>query len=809
MSGLVLVTLVFLSAGQLGLPASRDALPAQVVLSGDTITKEGTVGRATGHAVLRAGTSVIRADELTYDYDPEVQVAVARGNVLLVNEGLVGFAKGLTLNLRTRELSTEDATFFQKQGVAPEVLAGFAARNESLELSRAGQNEFSFTTSRFRLLEDGAYRGEDLSFTASCGCSLLESVFSVSASSAELKPAERASFTFATVRVFEVPVFWLPWLSLPLTDRASGLLMPEWTGTGLSGLQVDLPYFLTLGRSYDLTLSPGYAFGVEPTVPGSGSLGVKGPRLSTEFRYAPASGVSGRLWLRLLEDLMLERDPLNPNVLVPDAKRRGLRGWGIFEHQQALGRGLHARADVTLFSDGFLFADTTPAGHLGRSYYYIPSTAMLYHRGEDHYAGLALAYRQDIRWGYPLLGEATRPPVFQELPTLRYSLPTRPLFGPLSGGVQVELSRLSPLGGLLGDEGTDGVFWPLLADTDGTQGNGRFDPGERQARTRLDILPRLNATFDLGGVLRATPYLALRESFYFHEVTREARNRAYGMVGLMLDTELSRVFGTGASAVRHSLMPSVELRAVPRVFGESAPSIYDEVDAAVTPDGFFQGRVALNQKVLIRSGSATRELGRLELAQGVDFLERRMGETSGRLQAGVGPVTAAATARLDLFTPQVEERLTQLSASVVWNILANGRLNVGAGYERALASSEQVRRSIDMLLPPPLPPPTPSVSDGASCSDDTVLNTKSSDRVLLNAGTELPFGLGLRYAAEVYRRDPSRCDVLRMNSQALFLSYTPTCNCFRLEAQAWLLPPPANFSFKLLVTIARLGTFGI
>jgi hypothetical protein len=114
-----------------------------------------------------------------------------------------------------------------------------------------------------------------------------------------------------------------------------------------------------------------------------------------------------------------------------------------------------------------------------------------------------------------------------------------------------------------------------------------------------------------------------------------------------------------------------------------------------------------------------------------------------------------------------------------------------------------------MLLPPPLPPPTASVSDGASCSDDTALNARSFDRVLLSAGTQLPFGLGARYEAEVLRRDPSRCDVLRMNAQALTLSYTPACNCFQIDAQARLLPPPTNFDFKLLVTIARLGTIGI
>ncbi|PTL80962.1 LPS-assembly protein LptD [Vitiosangium sp. GDMCC 1.1324] len=809
MFGLVLVTLALSTSGQLKLPSSTDAVVGeQAVLTGDLASKEGNIGRATGHALLRSGTSVIRADELSYNFD--TRVVEARGHVLLVAAGLAGFADSLTVDLRAREVTTSDgATFFQKQGMAPEDLAELAARRETSgrELAQAGRNAFTFTTKHFRLLDDDAYRVDPVSFTASCGCSVFDRSWRITASSAKLTPGDRASFTSPTLRVFDVPVFWVPWISLPLTNRQTGLLFPEWSGSGLSGLQVHEPLFITLGRSYDLTIAPGYAFGRAPPAPDKGSLGLKGPYLDTEFRYAPSIGVDGRLSLRLFDDLKLERDPLNPNVLVPDAQPQGLRGWGIFEHRQEFGGGFHGRADVKLYSDGFLFADTTPVSNLQRSYYYIPSTATLYHRGEDHYAGLALAYRQDIRWGYSLFGDAPRPTVFQKLPTLLYAIPTVPLLGPLTGGVQVELSRLSPLGGLLGDEGTDGVYWPALPDADGTQGNGHFDPGERQARTRLDVMPRLNATFDVGGALRFTPYLAVRESLYLYEVTREARNRAYGLVGMTLDTELSRVFGEGASAVRHSIMPSVELRAVPRVFGDRAPAIYDEVDAAVPADGFFQGQVALRQKVLKRSGTATTELGRLDLLQGVDFLERRMGETSGRLLAVLGPVTAAATARLDLFTPQVQERLTQLSASVGWSVLKNGLLNVSAGYERALGSSEQVRRPIDMLLPPPLPQSAP-VSDGSSCSNEVVLNSKPFDRVLFGAGTRLPFGLGVRYDAEVYRRDPARCDVVKLNSQNLRVSYTPNCNCFQIEAHASLLPPPTYFDFGFLVTIAKLGTFG-
>ncbi|MCY1078372.1 LPS-assembly protein LptD [Archangium lansingense] len=812
MVGLLLLTVALTTAsGQLPVPSSpEDLLGETVELQGDVrvVTEPDKILVARKNAVLRTGASVIRADEITYNHT--TRVAEARGNVLLVMRGLAGFAEHLTLNLQDRTLTAEGtngggASFVQKEGVTPELLG---AQETSEQLAKVGKNAFSFTTKGFRFLEDGAYALEESSFTP-CDCNVLTPTWRITTRGAEVKPGESASFTLPMVQVYGVPVLVAPWLYIPLSKRASGLLMPEVTGSGLSGLQVDQPLFLTLGESYDLTLSPGYAFGTEPKDPTQGSLGVKGPRLATEFRYAPTASINppGRVWLQLLYDLKPERDPLNPFVLAPGAPMRGLRGWGFLEHQQKLGNNVFARADVKLYSDGFLFADTTPNSGFGRSYYYIPSTATLYHRGQDDYAGLALAYRQDIRWGYPLFSQVQRPTVFQELPTLRYSIPTVPLFGPLNGSVEVELSRLSPLGGLLGDEGTDGVYWPLLPDADGTQGNGVFEPGERQARTRLDVMPRLNATFDLGGVLRLTPYLAFRESLYLYEATREANHRAYGMVGAYLDTELSRVFGEGDKAIRHSITPSVELRAVPRVFGQNAPQVYDEVDAAVTPDGFFQGQVALRQKVLGRVGATgTRELARLDVAQGVDFLERRLGETSGRVLAVLGPVTAEARGRLDLFTPNVDERLTQLAARIGWDIIAN-RLNVSVGYDRALASSEQVRRPIDMLLPPPLAPQALNPDTPVSCSSTAAFANKPIDNLSLNAGANFPFGLNVGYGVVVQRKDPARCDVPELFTQALTVSFSPSCECWRISARA-SVGPGTNFDWGLSVTVLNLGTFG-
>ena len=65
-------------------------------------------------------------------------------------------------------------------------------------------------------------------------------------------------FSNATFRVRGVPIIWLPQIRLPdpTLERATGLLIPEQRNTTLLGFGIKLPYFITMGDSRDLTVTP-------------------------------------------------------------------------------------------------------------------------------------------------------------------------------------------------------------------------------------------------------------------------------------------------------------------------------------------------------------------------------------------------------------------------------------------------------------------------------------------------------------------------------------------------------------------------
>src|SRR5262249_30370524 len=76
------------------------------------------------------------------------------------------------------------------------------------------------------------------------------------AAKATIKTGDRARISSPTFRLKDLPVFYLPFASLSLKhiDRASGFLTPTFSASGEKGFRLSEAYYLTLGRSADLTL---------------------------------------------------------------------------------------------------------------------------------------------------------------------------------------------------------------------------------------------------------------------------------------------------------------------------------------------------------------------------------------------------------------------------------------------------------------------------------------------------------------------------------------------------------------------------
>ncbi len=870
MSLLLPVTAVLLVTAQIPL-ATQIQLPTgeTVELAADhvVIEPDRNLLTAKGHTELRTAEVLLRADEVTYDQ--EGQSARAAGNVMFVSGLFAAVADEVVVDLKSNEANVKGGLFMQKRGVTPEALR---AAETPQQLRQMGETPVLISGTRIKRTGPNGFMVDDLAFTP-CECGPGEPSWRVEASDATVEMGERAILKWPVVYVHSVPVFALPWLYIPLAERRSGLLVPKPALSGLSGFGIEQPIFLTLGRSYDVTFSPGYYTGggtenhvLSETVTRREprGFGIRGPRLHTEFRYVPSEQTRGRATLGLVYDLQPIRDPrsfgfyrvggVGDAEIITDA--RGLRGEASWQHTQDLGNGFFNRVDAAFVSDGSYTRDLT-ADIVARELQYLRSTAVTYHRGEDHYAGLDVSIRQDIRWGFDYFREdrvpaATDPNqtlfpspfTINKVPGFTFALPERLLVGRWAAGMRIEYTRLSPLTRTFGDEGNDGLFDGTLGPypcqrtlpdgtveerpppcrviyypdgtseivDDPTQANGAFDGADREARSRLDFSPRLTTSVGLGRFMRLTPALALRQDFYLGEVSGRFGQRGYPMADLVLDSELARVFQDRTSAYRHSLRPAIHLRYVPTVWGEVPspgaspelpPQLYDEVDAALPRgadgrgQGFLHAVVEVTQALQIKEGDQRREVLRLRLGQGFDL--SRHAPLLGR---------QPAEGQDDPLLRDTFARLTTSAGVLNGGALARYDPNTQKIAQFSLDASvanthgEALYVRYDDLLA--------EGSDQLRRGIDALVGPSAESQAraqLLVAGARmsLGIGLGMRYEAVV---QPLARTQSPLAQQVLGVSYGPACDCWRIEGVATLRRGQKRPDFGLNLSVAGVGAFG-
>lgn len=808
-----------LAVGQIPLATEAELPDGQkVTLAADQLlyepARETLIAR--GNTLLQAKEFTLRADEVIYDQS--TQQAWARGNVMFVSGLMAAVAEEVHVDVRTLEANVKGGLFLRKRNVTTEQL--LAARTP-YELKKTGETVLTITGSRIKKVGENEFLVDGLSFTP-CDCDPTEPSWRVEAASAEVELGEKAILSWPVVYVQQVPVFALPWLYVPLSERRTGILIPRPNYSSLNGFSFEQPFFMTLGDSYDVTLTPGYFFGARGDDNVAAPFGIRGPRLHTELRYRPTEEVDGRATVGLLYDFRYRRDPLNPGLSV--ASERGVRGEASWFHTQDMGKGWRNRIDAGFVTDGYYFNDLT-TDVLARQAEYLRSTAVLLHRDTMSWFGVDAVVRQPLfSGGNPYGFDVLRPDItsdgqvlhgprtFARFPAVTWAMPQRTLAGPVWGGFRAEYTRLAPLFGTFGDEGLDGIYRnplnPQFANDVG-QDDGDFDaptalrPGEREARDRIDLRPELSLPLT-SRYASLTPYLAYRQTVYFGEATGQLSQRGYPLAGAALDTTVWRDFGKGAGAVRHTVTPQLEMRSVPFVVGRVPGQPYDEVDTAIPTGGLWQGVAQLRQELGVHRDGRIDELLMLELGQGYDFQAAQVADTFGRLRLRQGPLSMSATLRYDIPT----RTPTQIQAGLN---LDNGKgTAVYLAYDNLIdVGSDPLRSGIDALVGRPL-----SLVPG-TVGDPGARKFRRAQQLVGGIRGKFPFGLGVRYDAVIQPAAERK-----FAQQVVGLSYGPGCDCWRLEVHAVLQPdrsvPQDRFlgapflapNFGASLSIREFGSFG-
>ncbi|WP_025819424.1 LPS assembly protein LptD [Shewanella marina] len=92
----------------------------------------------------------------------------------------------------------------------------------------------------------------------------------------------------AKLRLGGIPVFYVPYMTIPVSDkRKTGFLFPSFSTSSSNGVEISTPYYWNIAPEYDLTFNP--------TI-----MTNRGLFLKTEFRYLAGEDQSGQLNLEYL-----------------------------------------------------------------------------------------------------------------------------------------------------------------------------------------------------------------------------------------------------------------------------------------------------------------------------------------------------------------------------------------------------------------------------------------------------------------------------------------------------------------------------
>jgi LPS-assembly protein len=556
--------LVFVASAAVG--AAQDAPPERaqesaapkVMLRADQqqIIDE-TIVRYTGDVVLTYQDITIRCAEL--EFDNESMELVARGGVVMDRGPSRFTCSELRYNLRSKSGMFIDA---------------------------AGDIEpfYSFTAATLERLDETNYRLEDASFT-SCEPGP-RPPWTFDMRSADLEQDAYGRFRGVALRVKGVPVLYLPYLVWPLKqERSPGLLMPGFGYSDRYGYYLGNAVYIPLGRSWDTTAYLDYF-----------SEGYYG--LGSEWRWAPAAGARGEVYLYTIWDPVAETWQWKYNGR---HEQDDLFGFRLLSEIEGL-------SDVDFFQEFERDFDANTRRSL-YSYLYLTRTRGPY----------ALNLRADHRTTFLEPDDV----ILSQLPEVE---------------LRVRSTRL----------GSSSLYWSMISSVN------VFDVdrgGDLEALYgRIDVFPEISYTVPGPPWLSVTPRFGARGTYYTQRLADDRRSyvddpidRSYVEAGLdFVGPSFSRVFDRPMgpySRFKHLIEPRVEYSFVSDVDDQQLIPTFDEVDSVLVIN---KVRVTLANRLFGRSkeGVSAQELGSFELFQEYSF-DEDLNRGDGERTSKFGPLGAA------------------------------------------------------------------------------------------------------------------------------------------------------------------------
>ncbi len=277
--------------------ADSELKPGAVAIEADQTELIGSKLIFTGNAEIERDGMLVNANKLAYD--KEADTFTGQGDIRIQDpSGNIFQARSIEMEVETVIGSAEDVQY-SLTSILPD------GKIEGTNNIRAHgvAKRIDFEGHDLVTLHDATYST----------CRKDKEIAVLNAGKIELdKSAGVGKARNMKLRLYDVPVFWFPYVSFSLNDdRKSGFLMPSFGSSDRSGTFIKIPYYFNIAPSMDATLSGNY-------------YSKRGAQLQGEYRYLNSRGKGNINGAYLADD---KETGENRYGYLVDLRQQFARGW--------------------------------------------------------------------------------------------------------------------------------------------------------------------------------------------------------------------------------------------------------------------------------------------------------------------------------------------------------------------------------------------------------------------------------------------------------------------------------------------------
>lgn len=508
-----------------------------------------------------AGDIVIKADSMSHNQSSDT--VLAEGHVIMEWTGMFLTADRASYSRKSRLLTASGNVVIKKgddilhsESVTMDMTNGRGELNKGTVSIK--QSNITATGSKIIRVDDTTLLLSDTELTT---CDLPNPSWKIGSDELEVNLLGYAIGKNIVFYVKDIPVLYIPWIAFPVVpEKKSGLLFPRFSNSKSRGVQLDIPGYLVISPSQDMTLDLDI-------------LTKRGVGLGEDYRYLRKRGSEGHV----------------TSYLIYDIREGRWRGQLAQAHKEIFSPDLNLRTAINLTSDRTFLSDYgEKSGDYNRQ---TSETVINALKTWQHYALTStIRYTEDLY-------AADNSRTLQTLPDIGLAAVRQQLFS-------------TPL------------YFDLDADADNFYRESGPSGQRLQLFPRLTLVSGLpgylHATASAGAHLRAynTAHIPAGSTTTRNDI------KLLPDLSASVSSSLSRVYnvnGEHLKKVRHELLAELSYRFAPDQDQSRLPS-YDIDDRLIHQNIVYFGVTSLlGGKYENGETSEYRDISRIKLMQGYSF----------------------------------------------------------------------------------------------------------------------------------------------------------------------------------------------